>query len=215
MWLNCQGIINIVPIPWLKDHVYKIDYHSDQEWMVTTPGSKEIIYKQDKGKCNCMPYIDMCNHKEAFAMVQTVCKYFEGYIKREVEKATFACQAQAMMGHPTDEKFKQLVSLNIIKICPVTPCDIANITVLFKASCVALRDKIVMQKLDRAEIKFISIPSDFYELHNFVIMTMNIMFVNGGSSLNKIVHLNARSGFIVHVILIDMELDKVQTGITD
>ena len=67
-----------------------------------------------------MLYIYICEHKEAFAMVQTACKNFEGYTKKEVKKATFACQAQAMMGYPTDEKFKKLVSLNAIKNCPVT-----------------------------------------------------------------------------------------------
>ena len=29
MWLNCQGIANIVSIPWLKDHGYEIYYDSD------------------------------------------------------------------------------------------------------------------------------------------------------------------------------------------
>ena len=47
-------------------------------------------------------------------------KIFEGYTKKEVEKATFAHQAQAMMGYSTDEKFKQLVSPNVIKSCPVS-----------------------------------------------------------------------------------------------
>ena len=59
MGLNCQGIANIFSIPWLEDHGYKIDYHSDREWMVINPVGKEIIFKLDMGKCNCMPYIDM------------------------------------------------------------------------------------------------------------------------------------------------------------
>ena len=91
MWLNRQGIANIVSIPWLKDHGYKIDYHSDREWVVFTPSGKEIIFKQDTGKCNHMPYIDMHEHKKAFAIVQTVHKNFEGCTKKKVEKATYAC----------------------------------------------------------------------------------------------------------------------------
>ena len=87
-----------------------------------------------------MPYIDMSKHKEAFAMVQTVCMNFEGYIKKEVEKAIYACQAQAMMGHPTDEKFKQLVGLNVIKNCPVTTWDIAYATAIFGPNRAALRE---------------------------------------------------------------------------
>ena len=99
--------------------------------MVFTPSGKEIIFKQDMGKFKCMPYIDMHEHKEAFAMVQIVCKNFEVYMKKELEKATYAHQAHAMMGHPMDEKFKQLVSSNAIKNCPVTLQDIANATAIF------------------------------------------------------------------------------------
>ena len=93
------------------------------------------------------------------------------------------------------------------------------------------------KKTDRIDTEFISIPHDFYELHKFVTLTVNIMFVNCVAflttlsrkirlftiehvpihtvkqlsiSLNKIVQLYARGGFIIHVIFIDMEFEKVQ-----
>ena len=144
-----------------------------------TPSGKEIIFKQDTGQCNHMPYIDMCKHKEAFAMIQTVCKNFEECTMKEVEKATYACQAQAILGHQTDKKFKQLVSTNAIKNCPVTIQDIANSTTLFGPNQTALRGKTVRQKIERVDTEFIPIPYDFYELHKFVTLNADVMFVNG------------------------------------
>ena len=58
-----------------------------------------------------MPYIHMKEHHEAFAMVQTVRKQFEGFTKREMKKAILAWKLQAMLGHPSDQKLKQMVSL--------------------------------------------------------------------------------------------------------
>ena len=79
-------------------------------------------------------------------------------------------------------------------------------------------------------------PRDFYELYKFVTVTSDMMFVNGisflgtlsrdiiifnaehlsyregvhlSSSLTKLVKTYARRGFIVHVIFIDMESEKV------
>ena len=59
--------------------------------------------------CKGMPYIDMREHQDAFGMVQTVRKQFEGFTKRQVKTAILACKLQAMLGHPSDEKLKQIL----------------------------------------------------------------------------------------------------------
>ena len=91
------------------------------------------------------------------------------------------------------------------------------------------------QKLERVDPEYIGIPRDFYELHKFVILTADVMFVNGiaflttlsrdirlftcehvpsctAKQLSKLfkknVQLYARGVFIIHVILMDMEFEK-------
>ena len=81
-----------------------------------------------------------------------------------------------------------------------------------------------------------NIPEYFYKLHNFVNLTAYIMFINGNGfmitperklkfitvdqipsqtadqiskRLNRVVKLYGGGGFIIHVILMDMEFDKV------
>ena len=44
-----------------------------KEWGLTTPEGKKISFQRDTGLCNRMPYIDMHEHTEAFALLQTVC----------------------------------------------------------------------------------------------------------------------------------------------
>ena len=83
------------------------------------------------GLCDCMPYIDLRDQQEGLAMLQTVPENYEGYMKRQVEKATLAQEVQAMIGHPTDARFKQLVSKRVLKDCPLTADDVTNAISIF------------------------------------------------------------------------------------
>ena len=56
-----------------------------------------------------MPYIDMREHQDVFGMVQAARKQFEGFTKRQGKKAILAHKLQAMLGHPSDEKLKQML----------------------------------------------------------------------------------------------------------
>ena len=103
LWLNEKGIANLLSIPQLEEEGYKVQYETDlTQWTVTTPQGKKIVFEQDSGLCNRMPYIDMREVTEGFAMVQTVRQNFEGYTKKQVEKAIAARKLQAMMAHPSD-----------------------------------------------------------------------------------------------------------------
>ena len=140
------------------------------------------------------------------------------------------------MGHPKDEKFKQLANSNVIKYCLVTTWDIANATALFEPNQSVERGKTMRQKSDRVKTQFIPISHDFYELCKFVNLTADITYVNNvtflttlsrkirlftvehvpshtakhlSSSLNKIVQLYATGGFITHIILRDIDFEKV------
>ena len=72
MWLIKQGIANLLSIPQLEDDRLRITYDTLKEWVLVTPGGKKIVLKRDTGLCNRMPYIDMREHKEVFALLQTV-----------------------------------------------------------------------------------------------------------------------------------------------
>ena len=110
MWLNHDGIANLLSIPQLEENRYQIDYNIRCDWVVTTPQGKKIKFKRDKGMCNHMPYIDVHEDKEGLSMLQTVKKNFEGFTKKQVKKVILAHGTQAMITHPSDDQFEQVVS---------------------------------------------------------------------------------------------------------
>jgi hypothetical protein len=62
------------------------------------------------------------------SFIQTVRGNYEGYTKREVTQAKEACRAQAMMGNPSENDYKGMVSKNysLIAKCPISSKDISR-----------------------------------------------------------------------------------------
>ena len=72
MWLNKNGIANLLSILQLEQDRFVIDYNPNRNWTVTATQGKEIVFKKDTGLCEGMPYIDMRGHQEGAAMLETV-----------------------------------------------------------------------------------------------------------------------------------------------
>ena len=241
MWLNEKGIANLLSLPQLERDGYKVHYDTDGDWVVTSPKGGKVVFTRDTGLCDGMPYIDVRDHAtEAFAMIQTVRDNFEHFTKEEIEKAVKARKLQGRVGYPADAKFANLVSSNSLKHSPVTASDAANAHTMFGPNLEGLRGKTVRQRPRRVETGYLRIPRDFYELHKFVTLTADVMFVNGipflvtmsrtikfrtaefapsrtkkqlARLLRRVCMLYGRGGFVVRVILMDMEFEKVSDEI--
>ena len=61
----------------------------------------------------------------------------EGFTKHEVKDAQKACEAQAMLGHPTDRDFVGMVRGCMISNCPVTANAVKTLT---KSSALTLQE---------------------------------------------------------------------------
>jgi hypothetical protein len=73
--------------------------------------------------------------------VQTVQENFEGYTKREILQAKEARQAQAIIGSPSEEHYKGMVSSNIIKNCPINVSNVTNTRNIFGLDLASVRGK--------------------------------------------------------------------------
>ena len=87
VWLNEQGIVNLLPIPMLEEAGYKVSTHTDREWIVTTPKGEDIVFKRDTRVCKGIPYIDLRDHAEGAVMIETVRKNIDGFTKKDIESA--------------------------------------------------------------------------------------------------------------------------------
>ena len=78
-----------------------------------------------------------------FLMIQTVREKIGMFTEKQVEKAIDSCDMQAHMAHPTNEKFKQLVSSKILDNCSVVASDFTNARTLFSPNRPGLGGKTV------------------------------------------------------------------------
>ena len=133
-----------------------------------------------------------------------------------------------------------MVRDKILENCPVKLEHITNAKNVFGPNISGLWGNSVRTNPTREEREYISIQRDFYDLHIFVTLTAHMMFVNGlpylitlsrkiyfftakyiptrtaeqlSSSLNKTVKLYARNEFVVNVVMMDMEFEKVSEKI--
>ena len=59
MWINTDGIANLLSLPQLERDGFTIDYNTKKDWVLTTPEGQEIVFKRDTGVAEGMPYIDI------------------------------------------------------------------------------------------------------------------------------------------------------------
>ena len=129
--LNEQGIVNLLSIPRLEKDGYTIDYNTNQDWVVTTPERKCLLFKKDTGMCEGMPYLDVQDNHEALVLLQTVREKFVLFTERQVNLAIASRDIQARVAHPTDEKFKHMISRKSLDNCTIVFNDVTNTSAIF------------------------------------------------------------------------------------
>lgn len=134
-----------------------------------------------------------------------------------------------MVGHPTEQEFKGMVYSNMIKNCPITTEAIGNAYKIVGPNLAGLRGKTMREKLERVITEYVEIPRDFYILHKFVTISVDMMCSNGvpflvsvscniklittehipystakqlSHSITQILQLYSLGGFVVQTILI-------------
>ncbi len=174
---------------------------------------------------------------EQFMMVNTMRGNFEGYTKHDIKKAQEARRLQGMIGNPTECKYEGMVREKLIANCPVTVRDIQNAHQIFGPNLANRRGKTTRTKPEHVRADYVKIPQDFMDLHKYVTIVADVMFVNGlpflvtssrrislvtikflpsrtakqlANSIERIVRIYGRAGFIVQTSMMDMEFQKLK-----
>ena len=172
---------NLLSIPQLEHDGFKVQYHTGGQWIVTCPDNTDVIFKCDTGVTDGFPYveIDTLGPKQATALMQTVCKNYEEFTKKEVEHAILAHKAQLHVGNQSEKQCKEMVSSPNLENCPVTATDVSNAHVIFGPDLPGVKGKTVHRSPHRVEMEYLEIPHDYYTLQKFITLTADVMFVNG------------------------------------
>ena len=64
-------------------------------------------------------------------MVQIVRNNFEDYTNNQLDKAILAQKFQAMVGHPTEERFNHMVKSKLLNIFPIKVEYFTNVNTIF------------------------------------------------------------------------------------
>jgi hypothetical protein len=169
-------------------------------------------------------------------LVITVRGNFEGYTRHEIKKAHKARRLQGMIGNPTEQEFAGIVHGKLITNCPVTVQDVHNANQIFGLDLANLRGKTTRTKPEHVRVDYEEIPRDFIEMHKYVTLVADMLFVNGlpflvtslrgisliteeflplrtakllALTLEQVIRVYRVAGFIVQVTLMDMEFEKL------
>ena len=58
-WLVCTGIANLLSIPAIERKGFRVQSDTHADWIVTSPGGTRIVFKQDTGRWDRFPYVDL------------------------------------------------------------------------------------------------------------------------------------------------------------
>ena len=132
-----------------------------------------------------MPFLDIRELEGEVALcllqntIDTVRKTMEGFSKCEVGEAKAACEAQAMLGHPTNRKFLGMVHSHMISNYNVTDTAIHNADQIFGPDLAGVRGRTVRQPPDHVHIDYVQVTMSIVERFRVVTLTVDCMFVNG------------------------------------
>ena len=198
------------------------------------------MFKKDTGMCEGIPYLDVRDNHEALVLLQTVREKFGLFTECQVNRAIASRNMQARVSHPTDKKFKQMISGKSLDDCSIVSNDVTNARAIFGPNRPGLRGETVRQRPECVVPEYLETPKDFYRLHHFVNLTADVMFVNGipsfttlsqdiilgtdehvpsctakqlGKSLIKIVKLYIIGLFVVRNVLMDGGFEKIKTEV--
>jgi hypothetical protein len=84
-----------------------------------------------------------------------------------------------MIANPTEREFAGVVRKKVLTNCPITVRDVDNANQIFGPNLANLRSETKRAKPDHARVKYARIPKDFIQLHKYVTLVADVMFVNG------------------------------------
>ena len=97
-----------------------------------------------------------------------------------MEKEKLERELHGMVEHPIDRKYNDMLINKLLPNFPIATDEITNINSMFGPDLVCVRGKKVRNKPSRVDMEeYVNISEYFYKLHKLVMLTANVMFVNG------------------------------------
>jgi hypothetical protein len=146
-------------------------------FIIHTDQGDIVVKKNKKG----MPFLNLAgvDAEIVLSFVQTVRGTMEQFTKQEVEDAWAACEEQAMVGHPTDCNFLDMVCAHMIPNCPMTNRAVKNANLIFGPDLAGVRGRTVRRPPEPVRMDNVQFLQSILDWHQPVTLAIDVMFVNG------------------------------------
>jgi hypothetical protein len=169
-----KAIANILSLAKVKEK-YQIWYDSnDGNQSVVVQPKKKVVFKQS---ASGLYYHGTMNR--TLVMVNTVGGTREGYTNRAYSAANQVRNAMWMVGYPSEKDFKNIVSSNMIRNCPMAPEDISAANIIFSPNVTSLKGKTVRATQKPVLTEYVEVPKEIVDLNKEVTIMSDVMFVAG------------------------------------
>ena len=219
-WLDRMGIANVISLKSLEEK-YHVTYDSTKfggSFLVHTE-SGIVTFK----RCpeTSFPYIDlddMSQGDQGAMLVQTVRKNYEGFTRREVERAREVRELQSRLGQLSETELKTLlkekdkVSNALLKNIDLTTDDLENSNQIFGPAVARLKGTSVRTKPIRAEPEYVRVPREIVEMNKFVTLVADVMFVCG---LPFLISMSRRIRFVTIQFMPNRTAGELCNGLKD
>ena len=110
--------------------------------------------------------------------MDTVKKNRKNYTARQFERAKRARLLSHMAGHPTDDKLKQLLRMNVIQNCPVVPEDVDLMVKIFGSTVSRMKGTMTRRKTKTVRGDLVQLPPELLEKHENLVLCVDLFHVN-------------------------------------
>ena len=127
------------------EKMHHITYDSIDGYYVVHTDTGPVCFHKDK---QGLPYIDLNSsvYDAATILVQTVRSNYEGFAKKDIKASKAARQLQGMINSPSEKDYEVMVSINMIKNCPIDLTDVPNARGIFGTDLASFRGETVRRK---------------------------------------------------------------------
>ena len=99
----------------------------------------------------------------------TVCDYCKAHLAKKIQNT---------IGHPSLWAFLDIVDKKMISNCPITRKDVMAAEDIFGPNVSGLKGKTVRRIPEHVDVNFSKVPFSLLKKHGYVMLCINIMFVN-------------------------------------
>lgn len=151
------------------------------------------MFQQAENGLYCL---DTTECAKSMTLVSTVAEKRSNYTNRDYSQAKLARKLQYLLGNPSTKQFVDIVASKQLPNCPITVKDVRAAEDLFGPSLPGLLGKTTQCKPSPVKTKISRIPLPVLERYREVILSWDVMKINGNNFLVCISH-NIRFGTAV------------------